>query len=205
MIRIREPDYTRFRRSKSRRLGQAGPSACLALLRALASKGFSGLGAATRILFSSKFLAIAACLVFIGAFSGYYYLAESGFNPNPQRTTLAGAPVCVPEKQSCPGFTLGNVTLRVLNRTDIDSQQMSFVLIPGGPGPMSRVSVYIDNISLGAVDGPFAPGVPKLVALGVPTTINVTPGASYGIVVQGTFAESATDYWQSVSVVATGG
>jgi hypothetical protein len=75
--------------------------------------------------------------------------------------------------------------------------------------PMARIEVYVDNVSLGAVEGPFASGVPRLVSLGVPTTISVTPGVSYSVVVEGVFSASSgavsAVYWQSISIVATGG
>jgi len=133
----------------------------------------------------------------------------SGFNPNPQQSTLSGANLCYPDRQVCQGFALGNVTLREFNRTDISSQQVSFTVTAEGQAPMARIYVYVDNVSMGAVEGPFASGVPRLVALGVPTTIDVTPGVNYSVIVEGVFGGSSgtasADYWQSVSVVAVGG
>lgn len=74
---------------------------------------------------------------------------------------------------------------------------------------MASIAVYVDNVSLGTVEGPFAPNSPKSVALAVPTTIDVFPGTTYSVVVEGVFAASSsapsTDYWQSVSVVAVAG
>lgn len=164
---------------------------------------------AGRVLFSSKFVAIAACLIFIGSLTTYYYVAESGFNPVPQQTTLSGAAICPADKQDCPGFSLGSMTLRSLNRTDIDSQQVAFAVTPKEASPMARIEVFIDNVSLGAVEGPFAPRVPRLVSLGVPTTISVTPGVIYSVVVEGIFNDSSgaafAEYWQSTAVVAVGG
>lgn len=121
---------------------------------------------------------------------------------------LSGAAICPADKQDCPGFSLGNMTLRSLNRTDIDSQQVAFAVTSKEASPMARIEVFIDNVSLGTVEGPFAPGVPRLVSLGVPTTIIVTPGVSYGVVVEGIFSDSSgaatAEYWQSITVVATG-
>jgi hypothetical protein len=173
------------------------------------SKGFSAWGSTTGTLFSSKFLTIAACVVFIGSLTVYYYIVESGFNPVPQQTTLRGATICLPDRQACPGFSISNATLRLLNRTDITSQQVSFLVTSKEAGPMTRIDVYIDNVSLGEVEGPFASGIPKLVALGVPTTVLVKPGSGYTVVVEGVFADSSgalsAEYWQSISVVAIGG
>jgi hypothetical protein len=173
------------------------------------SKAFSTGRSAAGILFSKKFVAIAACVLFIGALTTYYYIVESGFNPVPQQATLAGANICPSENGTCPGFGLGNASLRLFNLTDIVSQQISFVVVPKEAGSMARLYVYIDNISLGEVKGPFASGTPKLVALGVPTTITVTPGVSYEVVVEGVFSGSlgtaSTEYWQSFSVVASAG
>ena len=154
-------------------------------------------------------MAITACVLFIGTLTTYYYVVESGFNPVPQQATLAGANICQSSSGTCQGFSLGNASLLLFNRTDIVSQQISFTVLPKEAGPMAQLYVYIDNISLGEVKGPFASGTPKLVALGVPTTITVTPGVSYEVVVEGVFAgslgTSSTEYWQSFSVVAAGG
>ena len=173
------------------------------------SKGFSTTARAKETLFPKKFIAIAACLIFIFTLTGYYYAVESGFNPNPQQSALTGANICFPDKQVCQGFVLGNVTLREFNRTDISTQQVLFTVTPEEQAPMARIYVYVDNVSMGTVEGPFASGVPRSVALGVPTTIDVTPGVSYSVVVEGVFGgssgTSSADYWQSVSVVAVAG
>lgn len=148
-------------------------------------------------------------MVFIGSLTTYYYIVESGFNPFPQPTSLQGASICYPARQPCPGFSLGNANLRSLNRTDINSQQLSLTVTSEDAGQMARIDVYMDNVSLGEVEGPFEQGTPRLVALGVPTTITVTPGMSYEVVVEGTYPASSSapqlEYWQSISVVASGG
>lgn len=185
-----------------------GPPCPLEILR-ITSKGFSTRGDGARILFSSKWLTIAACVLFIGSLTAYYYVVESGFNPVPQQTSLQGATICLPDKQSCPGFSLGNASLRLFNRTDIISQQVSFSVTSKELGPMARIDVYVDNVSLGEVAGPFASDAPKQVALGVPTTITVNPGSNYTVVVEGIFTDAtgapSAEYWQSISVSATGG
>ena len=173
------------------------------------SKGFSTRARADDTLLSKKFIAIAACLIFIGTLTGYYYTVESGFNPNPQQSTITGANICYPDRQPCLGFVLGNVTLREFNRTDISSQQVSFTVTAEEQSPMERIQVYVDNVSMGTVEGPFASNAPRPVALGVPTTIDVTPGVSYSVLVEGIYGgpsgSASVDYWQSVSVVAVGG
>ena len=148
-------------------------------------------------------------MIFIGTLTTYYYVAESGFNPYPQQSSLSGESMCFPDRQSCSAFALDNVTLREFNRTDISSQQISFTVTPEETASMARIEVYIDNISMGTVEGPFPPGTPKPVALGVPTTIDVTPGVTYSVVVEGIFNSSSggssSGYWESISVVAVAG
>ncbi|MDV3293113.1 MAG: hypothetical protein LYZ70_02475 [Nitrososphaerales archaeon] len=69
--------------------------------------------------------------------------------------------------------------------------------------------MYIDNVSLGAVQAPFKPGTTKLVGLGVPTTISVSVGRSYSVLVGGSYAGTAgvppSEYWQRIDVVASAG
>jgi hypothetical protein len=99
--------------------------------------------------------------------------------------------------------------IRAEEITDIISQQVSLSVTAKGNGSMAEVAMYLDNISLGVVDGPFVPGVAREVALAVPTTIVVQPGSTYSVVVEGVYANSSglrsIDYWQSVSVVASSG
>jgi hypothetical protein len=173
------------------------------------SKGFSTSRWPAGLLFSSKVIAIAACLLFIGGLTTYYYVFESGFNPVPQKTTLQTKVICFPQKQTCPEFVLANETLRVFNRTDIISQQVSLSVTASGNRSMAEVALYLDNVSLGVVDGPFDLGVARQIAVGVPTTIVVQPGTSYSVVVEGVYTDSSgartIDYWQSVTVVASSG
>jgi hypothetical protein len=176
------------------------------LWRAL-RKVFRRREAASYVLLPNKFLAITACVLFIGSLTAYYYIAESGFNPNPQQTTLLGHAICSPSAQQCPGFSVNNASLRVLNLTDVISQQISFVATAKATTSMALVKVYLDNVSLGVVEGPFAPGAPKLVSLAVPTTIAVSAGQSYGVVVEGVYTDSSgavtAEYWQAFDVVAS--
>lgn len=117
--------------------------------------------------------------------------------------------ICDLSRQFCPGFALGNVIVREFNRTDISTQQLSFTLTPEEAAPMSMIHVYIDNVSIGTVQGPFASGIPRSLSLGVPTTIDVTPGVTYTVIVEGVFSGGSgvapSDYWQSINVVAVAG
>ncbi|MDV3243680.1 MAG: hypothetical protein LYZ66_00730 [Nitrososphaerales archaeon] len=92
---------------------------------------------------------------------------------------------------------------------DITSQELTFSITATSSGPMARVDVYIDNVSVGAVQGPFESGVPKQVGLGVPTTITVSVKQSYRVLVGGVYTDSAgktaAEYWQAFDVVAAGG
>ncbi len=141
--------------------------------------------------------------------SGYYYVAESGFNPNPQATDLAGLKTCSASLGACPGFSLSAVGLRVTYFTDATSQVLTFAVLATTPNPISQLEVYIDNVSLGVVQGPFNLGTPKLVGLGVPTTITVVVGQTYTVLVGGSYmvtgGSAQSEYWQTIGVVASGG
>lgn len=84
-------------------------------------------------LFPSKFLAIAANVLFVAALTGYYYVAESGFNPNPETTNLVGLTACSASLGACPGFSLSAVRLTVTSFTDATSQELTFAVLATTP------------------------------------------------------------------------
>jgi hypothetical protein len=157
----------------------------------------------------SKFLAIGLTIAFIAALASYSYLAQSNFNPYPQTTTFTAETTCSALSGTCPGFEITSASLSVttISEADVNSQELTLGINATGSTSMARIQVFIANVSLGNVAGPFEPGIPKIVGVAVPTTMILNDGQSYQVVVEGVYANSATgattgDYWQSVSVVA---
>jgi hypothetical protein len=145
--------------------------------------------------------------LFVVAFLAVSYAAESGFNPYPQTTTVSSSSTCASVGGGCPGFEIDGVSLSVHTYQDITSQELTLTITPRGNGPMARVSIFLDNVSLGVVEGPFAQGATSIVSAAVPTTIVVNPDSAHKVVVEGTYTDSAgsitATYWVSVDVVAS--
>lgn len=114
---------------------------------------------------------------------------------------------CSSSDASCPHFLLVSVNLRVQNTTDqlgiANPTFLSLVLNVTGTAPLASVHLYVGNSSAGVVQGPFAPGLNRIVNLTLSTTVSVIPGRSYMVSVEG--INGSGDYViKSVQVTAEG-
>jgi len=151
----------------------------------------------------SKWIAIALCVVFVLGAYVVWNRAIAGFNPNPATTSIVESTTSCAPSGACSGFRITSANLTVHTSEDIVSQILSLQFSTSGNVAMSDVHVFIDNISVGTVDGPFAPGVSRPVSLGISTTITITPGESYKVLVEGDFGkQQVVEYFQSIDVVA---
>lgn len=157
----------------------------------------------------SKLLAIVLSVAFIAALGSYSYLAENSFNPYPQTTTFTAATACPSASGTCPGFeiTSASLSVRTITEADVNSQELTLGVTATRNSSMGSIQVFIANVSLGNVSGPFEPGVTKVVGVAVPTTIVLNTGQGYEVVVEGIYVNPATggvtgEYWQSVAVTA---
>ena len=155
---------------------------------------------------SSKYLAIAASLIFIAATAFGWYAGTRGFNPYPAATTISHASTCTVSVGTCPGFRIASLNLTVKTAGDITSQQLILTVVATSGGQMSYVKVFLGNVPIGSVDGPFTTS-PRAVALGVPTTIAIVGGASYKVTIEGVYVDPASglvigDYVQNLDVTA---
>jgi hypothetical protein len=155
-------------------------------------------------LISTKWLTIGLCMAFVvGAYLVWNFTFGT-FNPNPSSTSFAENTVtCSSAAGSCGAFRIYSANLTVHSTADIVSQILSIGLNTTSSEPMTSARVYVDSVFVGSVDGTFMPGVPKSVSFGIPTTLTITPDASYTIEVEGFFGnQQSTGNLQSVAVVA---
>lgn len=155
----------------------------------------------------SRGLAIGGSIAIIVAALMVSYSAEAGFNPYPQTTTFTSATTCV-SGAGCPGFAIDSTNLWAVNQyQDITSQGLTIQFTPLGGVALGSVAVFLDNVSLGVTEGPFAPGAAATVSVGVPTTITITAGTLHHVVVEGFYLGSTGSVTgsqrESVAVVAT--
>jgi hypothetical protein len=96
---------------------------------------------------------------------------------------------CTPNDASCPAFSIVSASLRTQNTTDqlgvANPAYLSLEINVSGVTPLASVHLFVGNTSAGVVQGPFGPGLNRIVNLTLPATVLVTPGKSYLLSVQG--------------------
>jgi hypothetical protein len=170
------------------------------------SKRFYAAVRASILVRNAKWIAIGLCILFVlGAYAVWSY-AYGMFNPNPSCAIATYTQVC-PRVGECDGFQIGSANLTVYQAEDIQRQTLSLEISAFGNESMTSVSVCVNDAPLGSVSGPFTPGVPRLVTLGVPTTLSISQGQEYTVAAEGVFPSAeaggpSSEYFQSVLVQA---
>lgn len=154
----------------------------------------------------SKPIAIGLCIAFVLAAAFGWYLTTSEFNPNPPQTAVGES--CT--ASYCGRFGVVDANLTVINASqeDILSQYVGMGVVPSGNLSIKQVEVLLNNVSLGYQNGPFLPNKVTFIELGVPTSILITGGQSYTLLVGGVYQgvpRSTTGVvWVRIDVVASG-
>ncbi len=141
------------------------------------------------------------CTAFVIAF--YVVLTNDANSVNNQLQALPSSPTnCSPADASCPHFNIVSASLRTMNTTDqlgiSNPAYLSLEFNVTGSAPVSKISLFIGNVSAGTVPGPFGLGLNKIVNQTLPATISASPGNTYIVSVVG-FA-GAQYLMKSVSV-----
>jgi hypothetical protein len=96
---------------------------------------------------------------------------------------------CTAGDASCPRFSIISANLRTENTTDqlgvANPAYLSLVFNVTGDTPLASVNLYIGNSSADDVQGPFGPGLNRMVNLTLLATITLSPGDSYLLSVEG--------------------
>lgn len=155
---------------------------------------------------TAKWVAIGLCIGFV---LGVYVLLNrtvGQFNPNPTTTSVSMETGSCESLSGCSRFTIDSANLTVIVADGVESQFLNMKLTAAGEVPMAKIQVFVDNVSVGVVNGPFAAERPALASLAIPTTITVTQGNTYVILVEGTFVgpagQTTSNYTQEAVVVA---
>jgi hypothetical protein len=149
-------------------------------------------------------LVVALCTAFVLSFAIVlsYEAAQVGQSG---QVTLSTQDSCSPSEASCPSFTITSLKLSTANissglgpanRTDI-----ALGLDVSGETTITKMNLFVGNSSGGTVHGPFAPGLNQVLNITLPSTVQVSPGTSYLVYVEG-FSGSGSTYWASVRVTA---
>ncbi len=147
-------------------------------------------------------LVFALCTAFVVSFVVVLDYATSGVG---SQTSLSTQGNCLPSQAPCPNFAITSATLRTVNYTDelgiVNYSYLVLGLNASGSAPLTSMSLYIGSASAGTVQGPFEPGVNRVVNITLPATVTVSRGMTYQVNVEG-FYGNGLEVWQSVTVKA---
>lgn len=144
------------------------------------------------------------CTIFVAGFYVVISYDTSGVGRQSQVlvTSQASCPASV---TACEAIEITSASLRTVNYTDelgvVNYATLAIGVEPSGGSAITGLELFIGNSSAGNFQGPFEPGVSKMVSLTVPATISVTPGKTYVVSVEG-FYGSGQSAWASTRVTA---
>jgi hypothetical protein len=152
-------------------------------------------------------LVVVLCTAFVVGFVLALDYATAGVGKQGQTTLFTTQTTsCTAPASTCIGFSITSTRLVSMNYTDVLGPGNYAILTLGlnaSGGPISSVRIFVDNQSAGMVQGPFQPGVNRILNLTLPATITVSPGKLYAIGVEGYFGTASETIWMSVRVVSS--
>lgn len=153
-------------------------------------------------------LVVALCTAFVVGFVVVLNYATAGVGKQGQ-TVLATTQTtsCPIQSSTCVSFSITSARLVSVSYTDELGPGTYTTLILGlnasGGMPITSVKVFVGNQSAGGAQGPFQPGVNRVLNLTLPATISVSPGKTYTISIEGYFGSGPDTVWKSVKITAS--
>lgn len=96
---------------------------------------------------------------------------------------------CSQSDPSCPHFSILSASLRTENISDqlgiANPAYLSMEFNVSGGAALASVQLYVGNVSAGLVQGPFGPGVNRIVNLTLSAAVVVSPGQTVLLSAQG--------------------
>lgn len=153
-------------------------------------------------------LVVALCTAFVVGFVVVLNYATAGIGkqgqPGPVTTQTTS---CASQSLTCMSFAITSARLVSVNYTDVlgpgNYATLTLGLNVSGGNPITSVKIFIGNLSAGTFQGPFQPGVNRVLNLTLPATISVSSGKTYTISVEGYFDGGTEAVWESVKVTAS--
>ena len=146
---------------------------------------------------------VALCTIFVLGFALVLGYETAGIGK--QTTIVASQATCSESEAGCETLSITSASLRTVNYTDelgtVNYSNLSLGLTPSGGATVTSVNLFIGNQSAGQVQGPFRPGVNRVVNVTLPSTISVSKGKTYLLSVEGFYGGSLT-VWASTRVTA---
>jgi len=152
-------------------------------------------------------LVVALCTAFVIGFVVVLNFATAGLRTEGQAglVTTQATP-CAAQSSSCASFSITSAGLVSVSYTDelgpVNYATLTLGLNASGGTPMTSVKVFVGNLTGGGAQGPFNPGVNRVLNLTLPATIAVSPGKMYTVSVEGFFGNGSEMVWKSVEITA---
>ena len=153
-------------------------------------------------------IVVALCTAFVVGFVVVLNYATAGVGHQGQTGLVTTQTTsCTSQPLTCMGFSITSARLVSVNYTDVlgpgDYATLTLGLNASGGNPITSVKIFVGNLSAGTLQGPFSPGVNRVLNLTLPATISVSPGKTYTISVEGYFDGRTETVWESVKVTAS--
>jgi hypothetical protein len=153
-------------------------------------------------------LVVALCTVFVIGYAATLVFVTSGVETPGNHATSAytQASSCQASNPSCVTISITSSRLSTVNYTDelgpVNYAVLTLGLEASGSGPVLKAGIFLNGTSVGTIQGPFEPGVVRVVNQTLPATVSVVPGKPYLVTVEGFYGDGAEVVWASVEVVA---
>lgn len=152
-------------------------------------------------------LVVALCTAFVVGFVVVLNYATAGVGKQGQNVLITTQTTpCASQSSTCVSFSITSARLVSVSYTDElgpgNYATLTLGLNASGGAPITSVKVFVGNLSAGGAQGPFQPGVNKVLNLTLPATITVSPGKTYTISVEGYFGNGSEAVWKSVEITA---
>ncbi len=155
-------------------------------------------------MYARSLAVVVLCTIFVLAFVLVLNYDTAGIGA-PGTKVPTTQTTCPASEPSCERLTITSASIHVVNYTDelgiVTYATLSLGLNASGEAPISRVNLFVGNSSAGQIQGPFNPGVNRIVNTTLPATISVSPGKTYVVVVEGEYGNSPP-VWTSTRVTA---
>jgi hypothetical protein len=153
-------------------------------------------------------LVVALCTAFVVGFVVVLNYATAGVGKQGQPGLVTTQTTsCASQSPTCVSFSITSARLVSVNYTDVlgpgNYATLTLGLNASGGSPITSVKIFVGNLSAGTFQGPFQPGVNKVLNLTLPATISVSSGKTYTISVEGYFDSGTEAVWESVKVTAS--
>ncbi len=155
-------------------------------------------------MYLKSLVVFALCTVFVLSFVVVLNDATSGVGKEDQGVTTS-QPSCSISSLSCGSFSIASASLHTVNYTDelgvVNYANLILGVNASGGSSLTSLALFVDNMSAGTVQGPFEPGVVRVVNLTLPATVSISPGKTYLLSVEG-FYNGNSAVWESVRITA---